>query len=136
MADLVITAANVAAGTGARTTTGTAGATITAGQVVYQDPADNKYKPSDCNGASAAIRSVAGIALNGASAGQPLTILLSGPLTPGATLTPGVAYYLSANPGGICPVADLIAGCYPTILGIATSATALDVLVHPAGVSL
>ena len=42
MADLTITAANVVPGAGARITNGTAGATVTAGQVVYLDPADNR----------------------------------------------------------------------------------------------
>jgi hypothetical protein len=78
MADLVITAANVAAGAGSRKNTGTAGATITAGQVVYQDAADGKYKLADANSGTAAARAPAGIALHGALAGQPLSILSRG----------------------------------------------------------
>lgn len=42
MADLTITAANVTAGALATTVTGTAGATITAGQLVYLDTRDRK----------------------------------------------------------------------------------------------
>lgn len=136
MADLTITAANVLALPGAITLRRLAGATIAAGQAVYLDAADNKWKLADSNGASAAVRTPGGIALNGASDGQPLTVLTDGPITIGAAVTPGVAYYLSDTPGGICPVADLGAGEYPTIIGIATSATALNVKINPSGVAL
>lgn len=136
MADLTITAANVLAGSGATKVAGTAGATITAGQAVYLDTSDNEYKLADCDHATAAVRAPAGLALNGASDGQPLTVLTGGPITIGATVTAGVAYYLSPTAGGICPVADVLSGDYPTILGIATSATVLDVKIHSAGVAL
>ena len=81
MADLTITAASVVAGEGASVKQGTAGATITAGKAVYRDGADGKYKLADSNGATATIRGVDGIALNGASDGQPVSILTAGPLT-------------------------------------------------------
>jgi hypothetical protein len=136
MADLVITAANVAAGVGARTVTGTAGATITAGQVVYQDPADSRYKLADANSGTAAIRVPAGIALHGSLAGQPLTILVQGLITIGAAVSQGVAYYLSATPGGIAVAADMVTGVYPTIMGIAVSATVIDVQIHQSGVAV
>ena len=136
MADLVITAASVVAGSGASKPSGTAGATITAGQAVYLDSTDGKYKLADCNSATAAVRSPAGIALHGALASQPLTILSSGPVTIGAALTAGVAYYLSGTAGGIRPVADNITGDYPVILGIATSTTVLNVKIQEAGVAL
>lgn len=136
MADLVITAANVRAGPGARVVLGTAGATITAGKAVYLDSADNEYKLADCDSATAAIRSPAGIALNGASDGQPLVVLEEGPITIGATMTAGIAYYLSPTAGGICPVADVLAGDYPVILGIATSTTVLEVSIQEAGVAI
>lgn len=135
MADLSITAANVVAGSGARRTTGTAGATITAGQAVYLDASDSKYKLADNNSATAAVRSPDGIALHGAANGQPLTILTSGPVTIGATLTAGATYYLSDTPGGIAPAADLATGEYATIIGIATSTTVLDVDIHESGVA-
>lgn len=136
MADLVITVANVAAGSGARKVSGTAGATITAGEVVYLDSATGTYKLADCDSATAAVRSPAGIALHGSLSGQPLTIQTSGPITIGATVTAGVAYYLSATPGGICPVADLGTGDYPVILGLATSASVIDIDIQEAGVAL
>lgn len=136
MADLVLTAANVAAGTGARVEHGTAGAAVTAGQVVYADSATNTYKLADNNSGTAAARAPFGIALHAASTGQPLQVQTTGPITIGATLTAGVAYYLSGTPGAICPVADLVTGMYPTALGIAISATQLDINIEQSGVAL
>jgi hypothetical protein len=135
MTDISITAANVIAGTGARRILGTAGATIIAGKVVYLDDSVSKYKLADNNSVTAALRSPAGIALNGASDGQPLIVHEAGPLTIGATLEPGAIYLLSDTPGGICPVADLTPGEYPTILGIATSTTVLQVDIQESGVA-
>jgi hypothetical protein len=135
MADLVITATNVAAGTGASIDRQrVAGAAIAAGQVVYLD-SDGTYKLADDNG-SAAARVPAGIALNAAAAGQPVAVVVNGPVTIGAALTPGVGYYLSANPGGIAPAADLGTGQYPSFLGFAASATVLNLGIQQAGVSL
>lgn len=137
MVDIVITAANVVAGSGATKTSGTAGATITAGQVVYLDSATTgKWQLADNNSATAAVRQPQGIALNGASLNQPIAVQTEGPITIGGTLVAGVAYYLSDTPGGICPVADLLTGEYPTVLGMATSTTVLDIDIQYSGVAL
>lgn len=136
MANLTITAANVLAGAGSTTTTGSSGATATAGQPVYFDAATKSYKLADCNSATAAVRSAVAITLNGASPGQPLMVLTGGDITIGATLVPGTTYYLSATPGAICPVGDLTTGDYPLILGIAKSATVLAVDIVESGVAL
>ena len=133
MADLTITAASVVKGSTAKTVNGTAGATITAGQVVYLDASDNKYKLADNDSATAAVRSPAGLALHGASSNQPLTILTEGPVTIGATVAVGVIYCLSSTAGGICPSTDIAAGDYNTIIGIGTSTTVIDVKLHEAG---
>lgn len=136
MADLVITAASVISGNGARVEHGKAGAALTAGQSVYLDAATNRYKLSDSNSATAAVRHVDGITLNAAALDQPIAVHYRGPLTIGAALTPGQTYALSETPGGIQPVADLGSGEYPTILGMATSATVLEVKIQSAGVAL
>lgn len=136
MADLTITAANVIADSGAVIVQGTAGEAITAGQVVYLAPTTKRYMKADSNSATAAARSPAGIALNAASNGQPLAVAKSGAVTIGATVTAGTAYYLSDTPGGICPVADVGAGEYSTVLGIASSATVLKVKIQESGVAL
>jgi hypothetical protein len=136
MSDLAVTAANVIAGINAKKSFGIAGVAVTAGQVVYVDPTDGKYRLADNNSATVAARAPFGIALNGAAAGQPLCVQTSGPVTIGATLTPGVAYYLSGTAGAICPVADLVTGMYPTALGIAKSASVLDINIEQSGVAL
>jgi hypothetical protein len=135
MADISITAANVVAASDAVRESGTAGATVTAGQLVYLDNSDMKYKLADSNGA-AALRVPSGIALNGAANNQPLVIQKGGDITIGGTMTAGVAYYLSDTPGGICPVADLASGEYPCIVGIAKSTSVLSVNIQPSGVAL
>jgi hypothetical protein len=132
MADLSNTAANVIAGSGAKKVSGIAGATVTAGQVVYLDAATDTLKLADNDGA-AALRSPVGIALHGATSGQPLTYLSRGPITIGATVAVGDILCLSSTAGGICPAADIAAGDYNTILGIATSTTVVDIQIHESG---
>lgn len=136
MTDLSITAASVVSGSAARRSLGTAGATITAGKAVYLDPDDNKYRLADCDSLTAAVRSPAGIALNGASDGQPLVVHEDGLITIGATMTAGIAYYLSPTAGGICPVADVLSGDHTVIIGMATSTTVLDVNIQESGVAI
>ena len=136
MSDLSITAANVVPGANADIEHGLSGTTVTAGQWVYQDSSTGRYLLADSNSATAAARTPRGVALNNASAGQPLAIQKGGLATIGATMTAGVAYYLSDTPGGMCPVADVGSGEYSVILGIATSATVLDVHIQASGASL
>lgn len=136
MASLSITAANVIAGSNAVVEHGTAGATITAGQVVYKDSSDGKYKVADADSATAAARDPRGIALNGASNGQPLAIIRKGDVTIGATMVAGLAYYLSPTPGEIGVVADVLSGDDPIILGQAKSTTVLTVDIQDPGVTL
>lgn len=129
MADVSITAASVLKGANAKTRMVIAGATITAGQPVYEDStASYKAKLADTN-ASAATSNVVGIALHGASDTQPLLIVTEDDdFTPGFTLSLSGAgddgvYVLSATAGGIAPVTDLAAGYYPVILMVAKSAS-------------
>lgn len=129
MADLSITAANVAKGTSAKTENGTAGATITAGQVVYLDQATTgEWLLADADSATAAARGTGkiGIALNNASDGQPITVQTDGNITIGATMTAGLAYFLSPTPGGIAPYGDVLSGDYVTLVGVSTSTTVLS----------
>lgn len=136
MSDLSITAANVVAGGGARLAHGTAGATITAGQVVYRDPTTGKYMLADNDSATAAAIDAAGIALNGAADKQPLAVATRGPVTIGATLTAGTDYWLSSTAGGICPRADLGAGDTAVLIGVATSTSVLEVDIRNSGAEL
>ena len=136
MADLTITAANVRAGSGAKIVNGTAGASVTAGQVVYLDSSDNEYKLADNDSATAAVRSVAGIALHASGDGQPLAVLTKGPITIGATTAVGTVYCLSSTAGGICPSADIASGDYNTVIGIGASTTVIEVQLLAAGAAV
>lgn len=139
-ADLVVTAANVVKATvsgytyrGAR---GIAGATITAGQVVYKDASDSdKIKLAD-NDTSSATAAAVGIAMHAALAGQPIEYCESGPVSFGAILTAGHIYVLSSTAGAICPHADLAAADYSTRLGWAYSTSILIVDILATGIVL
>ncbi|MCA1365929.1 hypothetical protein I6F15_00700 [Bradyrhizobium sp. BRP14] len=134
MADLSINSALVVGGTNSTRDIGTAGETITAGQPIYLDAATNKWMKSDNNGTG--TRTVHGIALNGASLNQPVSIHKSGDITIGATLVAGTDYWLSGTAGGICPRADLVAGMDTIQIGIAKSTTVLSVGIQDPGVTL
>jgi hypothetical protein len=137
MADLTVTPANVQPGALDQIDkTSLAGTAINAGDVVYKDAATGRWLLADNNSPTVAARTPGGIALNTASNGQPLAVHKGGDMTPGATLAPGVAYYLSDTPGKICPVADLATGEFPSIIGIAKSTTVLSVGLNSSGVSL
>lgn len=121
-------------GAGAQTQWGTAGETITAGQVVYLDTATNTYKLADASALETAA--AAGFALTGASSGQPVKILTSGPMT-ATGLTAGEAYFLNATAGSIGLYADLTGGTdYITYVGTASTTSAMVVRVHASGVKL
>lgn len=136
MADLTVTAASVLPGSNAAVVQGTAGETITAGKVVYQSSTTKKWMLADSNSATAEVRQAQGIALNGASLNQPISVQKSGDITTGATMTAGVALYLSDTPGGICPVADVGSGEYVCLLGVTKSTTVLALDIQYSGVAL
>ena len=133
MADLSITAASVIAAPSARKQSGLAGATITAGQIVYLDPDDSRFKLA---GATIAAVTSVFVALNGAASGQPLQVATMGDVTFNAVLTAGTEYYLSTTAGGICPRADVVTGDAVILLGIARSTTVLKFKPIFSGVTL
>jgi hypothetical protein len=131
MVDLTITASNVGvADSKPRVLYGSCGETITAGQAVYRSVATKKWMLADSNSPEAEVRQAIGIALNGGSLNQPIQVLQRGKITIGATLVSGSAYYLSNNPGGICLASDVVAGDYICHLGLASSASVLDVAIQ------
>lgn len=134
MADLSITAGSVLPGAGVVTEDGVSGAAITAGMACYRDT-DGSYKISDSDSATALVRSVRGIALNTASPGQPLRIQRSGEITIGATVVANTQYYLSNNPGLLCPLADVGTGEFMTTIGLAKSTSVLVLNVASTGVA-
>lgn len=126
MADVSVTAASVVKTATTIFGIGVAGGTVTAGQPVYQDTtASNKLKPADAD--VLASSKVIGIALHGASDGQPLQYAYGGSLTFNSAFTVGQVYVASTNAGGIAPYSDLGSGDYVTTLGVATSATNLKI---------
>lgn len=135
MADVTVTAANVVPASDTIYGEGIAGATITAGQTVYLDSATNTIKLADANGSSATA-DVKGIAMHGASSGQPIKYAVGGSINPGYTVGVGSVYVLSATAGGIAPVADLATGLYPVVLGIGTTASNLKLFLSKGGVAI
>jgi hypothetical protein len=134
MADVVVTAANVLASSGAQKKNGTLGATATAGQAVYRDASDGKMKLADAN-LSAAAADVRGILLTGGADGQPCQYIEEDDdFTPGFTVTVGTIYVLSGTAGGIAPAADLATGMYPAVLMIGKSATKVVLKIVKGGV--
>ena len=136
MTDISITAANVIKGSDAVVEHGTAGATITAGQVVYRDATTKEYLLADADSGTDAAKAPRGIALNGASDGQPLAIAKSGDITIGGTLTAGTAYYLSPEAGGIAPLADVASGDDVVLLGLAETTAILHLDIQVTGVTI
>lgn len=140
MANLTITAASVLPGANAKIAQGIAGATITAGQVLYLDPADNKLKLASAG--AAATASPVGIALQGAANGQRVEYVYEDDdFTPGATLVLTAigdkgTYVLSATAGAIAPLGDLIATNRLTGLLTAKSATKAILKITSSGAAI
>jgi len=135
MADITVTAANVAASSDALTADGTAGETVTAGQSVYLKASDSRYWLADAN-ASLAAAATSGITLNGAAAGQPIKIQTGGTINPGGTVVVGTVYVQSATAGGIAPNADSTTGWFKTIIGIGITASTIRLVIVPSGVAI
>ena len=136
MADISITAASVQKTSSTGVQQGTAGGTITAGQSVYRDSADSNHIKAAVATADASAAAV-GVALSGASDGQPIFFASGGNVTYNAALTVGTVYAVSGNAAGaIAPVADLGSGDYVTVLGIATTTTNLSLNPLVSGVAI
>lgn len=131
-----ISASDVLAGGGAVAQWGLAGGDVVAGQVVYLAAAENRWSLAQADSAVAAERSPKGMALNSASEGQPVRVLTRGPVSVGPVLDPAMTYYLSGDPGSLCQLEDLAEGDYPTIVGIARSASVLDLSIQSSGLAL
>lgn len=122
MADLSITAASVVASAKAKINRDyNAGATIARGDAVYLS--GSTWAVGNVTDAAALTYGTVGIALNDAASGQPLAVATYDPeFTPGATLTEGEIYVLSAS-GATAPEADLASGDNVVVLYAATDTT-------------
>lgn len=135
MADLSITAASVVPGSDAKTVQGIAGETITQGMAVTKLSTTGKWMKADADHATAELQVAQGIALTGSSLNQPIVVQKSGEITIGATVTPGLGYFLSGlAAGGICLVADVGSGEEVCQIGLATSATEIAIDIQAPGV--
>ena len=132
MADLTVTATDVVPVAGAySSSSGIAGATITAGQVLYLDAVTTTLKLAD-NNVDAATAAVVGVALHGATSGQPIEYATSGSLT-FSTMVVGETYIVSGTAGAIAPVADISTGRV-SYVGYASTATNLVLTIRATGV--
>jgi hypothetical protein len=135
MADITVTAANVAPGTGAVVVTGTFGETVTAGQAVYLKSSDSEWYLANADAAT--TDDVVGIALNGGANGQPGSVQTRGQITIGGTVAIGTVYVLSAAAaGGIAPVADLAATNLVTVVGVGITAAIIDMHIKTTSVAV
>jgi hypothetical protein len=136
MANLSVTAANVAMAGPGRVRVVQVGEGVTQGQPGYLLTSDSKYYQADANASATTARAV-GVFLTAASTngyavfaeGAGLTINL------GATLVVGETYCVSATKGAICPIADLTTGDFPCLIGTAITTSALVTLFSFAGVA-
>ena len=128
MAAISITAANVLKSSTGQVSVGTSGATITAGQSVYIDTSDsNKIKLADANG-TAPANTFAGIALNAASSGQPVSYCTNdnAGFTIGATVVAGDTIWLSQTPGGLTKTLGDLSGGIAIVVGVMLTTTTMN----------
>ncbi len=137
MADIAITAASVAVSNRAEIRRDyNFGATMGAGRLVYLD-SGNRWQLLGATAVGTGVDDLRGLTLNGGSNGQPASVVTRDPgLVVGGTIANGVAYYGSTNVGNIAPVADVTAGNYPVLLGIARSTTVLNFNPIAAGIAI
>ena len=113
------------------------GATVSAGQPLYQDAAttDQPYKPADSN-ASAATAEVRGIAITpGVSGGWGLIAVEGSIILVGTTTAAAVTYYVGATAGTIVPESDLTTGDYNSRIGVGnTTSPQIDLSIQATGV--
>lgn len=134
MAALSITTTQVIPGSGSGRYAANAAETITAGQAVYKNSAGTvALSDADDN----TDYQCDGIALNGASAGQPVNVQTTGTIVIGtaASVAQGTAYFVGPTPGAIGPVADVLSGDRLIYLGIGDDSNGIVLNIHNSGVT-
>jgi hypothetical protein len=134
MADITVTPANVKLGSTSTTYKRVQyGETVAQGKSVYLKASDNKWWLADSNALESAGSGGVGIAITPGVADEYQIIATGGLVNCGATLVPGMAYFVSNTAGGIIPAGDLSSTEYTTYLGAATSAALLNMQPHASG---
>lgn len=133
MADIAVTAANVIGTASANGAVGIAGEAIVQGQALYLKASDSKLWKAINTATASAV--VVGVALNCASAGQPVKYQSSGDITIGGTVVVGETYLLSDTAGGIGPVADILTTQKVSLIGFGKSATVLTIALNNTGIA-
>jgi len=135
MADLTVVAADVVADYQAKIKTAVAGEAISAGEALYVKAADDELYLAKHDGTEAEAEAV-GIAVADAADAATVTYISEGELALGAVLTKGVVYGLSATYGAVAPITDTGSADYVTVLGVAKSASTLEVKIIVSGAVL
>ena len=129
MADITPTPANVIQTSGPNSI-GTAGMTIVAGRMLYLDAGLLKYADATSTTKGAAV----GMSLNGGATGQPITYATSGLITLDGLAGIGSVLALSKTAAsGLLMSEDEIAAGYLVLVGIANSATQLNMAINRTG---
>lgn len=112
------------------------GATIAVGQPVYQDATDNnEAKVADAN-ASTATAAAVGIAITpGVDTGYGYVATSGSIILVGTTMAVGEQYYVGPTAGQIIAASELATGDRVTLLGVAASATQLDLTIKATGIT-
>jgi hypothetical protein len=111
------------------------GATIAAGQPVYQDLTDNLWKLASC-ASTVAVAAAKGIAMTpGVSGGYGIVATGGSIILVGTTAAVGMNYHVGATAGTIVPTADLVSTNLNTHLGVAATATQLDLYIKATGIA-
>lgn len=127
MAAITVTAANVTPGNDAIIESGLAGETVTAGMAVYYDTTTTRWKKAQCDGTAAEAGTAGlGVALNGASNGQPIDVQTGGTINIGGTAVVAAVYIVGATAGDITATADVTTtGHFRAVLGVGATASTL-----------
>lgn len=112
------------------------GATIAAGNSVCFDPTDSKWKLADNNDTTTTAGLYGlGVAMTpGVDGGQGFVAVGGSIILVGTTMSVGEYYVVSATAGGVAPATDLATNNRVSNLGVAASATQLDLSVKYTGI--
>lgn len=139
MADLAVTASQIALGADAGQEHGLSGEAIAQGDWLYSKAADSRLYKADNDAAAAEAAACVGQAVSAAAAaGQPVTYVARGTVVQGAAAAPvrGTVYVLSSTAGKACPAADLGSGDRVTVLGVGDAANGIKLQIHRSGITV